>query len=111
MPKKGFKQWEVILKREDRDIWFPAKKYGYGWGLPITWQGWVVTLSYLLLIVGGSFTSVGMGISKHLIQKFYIDYDSIRRKNIFLPTVHHSGDSNAVRIAPNLEETYAEKIR
>jgi hypothetical protein len=44
------------LKQEDKDIWFPAKKYGYGWGLPITWQGWVVSLSYLLLIVGGSFT-------------------------------------------------------
>jgi hypothetical protein len=44
------------LKQEEKEIWFPAKKYGYGWGLPITWQGWVFSLSYLLLIVGGSFT-------------------------------------------------------
>jgi len=22
--------------------WFPAKRYGWGWGLPTTWQGWVV---------------------------------------------------------------------
>lgn len=22
--------------------WFPAKRYGWGWGLPQTWQGWVV---------------------------------------------------------------------
>ena len=22
--------------------WFPAKRYGWGWGLPVTWQGWVV---------------------------------------------------------------------
>jgi hypothetical protein len=22
--------------------WFPAKRYGWGWGLPATWQGWVV---------------------------------------------------------------------
>jgi hypothetical protein len=47
------------LKRKERDIWFPAKKFGYGWGLPITWQGWVVLLSYLLLIVGGSFILTG----------------------------------------------------
>jgi hypothetical protein len=44
------------LKQEEKEIWFPAKKYGYGWGFPITWQGWVFSLSYLLLIVGGSFT-------------------------------------------------------
>lgn len=31
-------------------IWFPAKKYGVGWGLPISWQGWTVYL--LLLLVG-----------------------------------------------------------
>ena len=24
--------------------WFPAKSYGFGWGLPITWQGWLVFL-------------------------------------------------------------------
>lgn len=22
--------------------WFPAKRYGWGWGLPCAWQGWVV---------------------------------------------------------------------
>ena len=22
--------------------WFPAKRYGWGWGPPQTWQGWVV---------------------------------------------------------------------
>jgi hypothetical protein len=20
--------------------WFPAKRYGWGWGIPSTWQGW-----------------------------------------------------------------------
>jgi hypothetical protein len=33
--------------KEEKDIWFPAKKYGIGWGFPVTWQGWVVSLSYL----------------------------------------------------------------
>jgi hypothetical protein len=44
------------LKKENKDIWFPAKKYGYGWGLPITWQGWIVFLSHLLLVGVASFT-------------------------------------------------------
>ncbi len=30
--------------------WFPAKRYGWGWGLPATWQGWVVFLAYLVLV-------------------------------------------------------------
>jgi hypothetical protein len=35
--------------------WFPAKTYGWGWGLPITWQGWVVFLAYLLSLPLGYF--------------------------------------------------------
>ena len=30
--------------------WFRAKRYGLGWGLPLTWQGWVVFLSWLLIV-------------------------------------------------------------
>jgi hypothetical protein len=28
--------------------WFRAKRYGYGWGLPLRWQGWVVLAIYLV---------------------------------------------------------------
>ena len=31
--------------------WFAAKRYGYGAGLPIAWQGWVVTLAYVGLLL------------------------------------------------------------
>ncbi len=33
--------------------WFAAKRYGYGWGLPARWQGWVVLFCYLGLALGG----------------------------------------------------------
>ena len=33
--------------------WFPAKRYGWGWGLPVSWQGWGVLLVYLALVLGG----------------------------------------------------------
>lgn len=35
--------------------WFPAKRYGWGWGPPVRWQGWVVFVLYILLEVGGIF--------------------------------------------------------
>ena len=34
---------------------FPAKRYDWGWGLPITWQGWLVFVAYFLLLVVGAF--------------------------------------------------------
>jgi hypothetical protein len=30
--------------------WFPAKRYGWGWGLPTAWQGWVIMLGSLAAI-------------------------------------------------------------
>ncbi len=34
----------------DDDAWFAAKRYGYGSGLPIAWQGWAILLGYVALI-------------------------------------------------------------
>ena len=31
--------------------WFPAKTFGWGWGLPVTWEGWLVLVGYLGLMV------------------------------------------------------------
>lgn len=42
------------MTEENRDVWFPAKKYGWGWGLPCAWQGWVVMLVYIGIVVVGS---------------------------------------------------------
>jgi hypothetical protein len=43
------------MTHADDDAWFAAKRYGYGAGLPITWQGWAVTLAYAALITLGAF--------------------------------------------------------
>ncbi|WP_054531518.1 hypothetical protein [Erythrobacter sp. SG61-1L] len=34
--------------------WFAPKKYGYGAGMPIAWQGWVVLAAYLLVVFGAA---------------------------------------------------------
>ena len=30
--------------------WFPAKRFGWGWGLPLTWQGWLVLGGYAAMM-------------------------------------------------------------
>ena len=35
--------------------WFEPKKYGYGAGLPIAWQGWMLTIGYVAVILLASF--------------------------------------------------------
>ena len=34
-----------------KDLWFRAKRYGYGW-YPGSWQGWAVLGGYLLIVFG-----------------------------------------------------------
>jgi lipoprotein signal peptidase len=38
-----------------RTYWFPAKRYGWGWGLPSAWQGWLVMAIFAILVIGGAF--------------------------------------------------------
>jgi hypothetical protein len=35
--------------------WFPAKTYGWGWGLPSTWEGWSVLAVFVALVVAAVF--------------------------------------------------------
>ena len=36
----------------DDKPWFAEKRFGYGAGLPIAWQGWVLILSYIAAVIG-----------------------------------------------------------
>ena len=40
--------------RPESKYWFPAKRYGWGWGLPSTLQGWLVLAAFLGLVVAGA---------------------------------------------------------
>jgi hypothetical protein len=35
-----------------KEPWFAPKRYGYGAGLPLCWQGWALLASYLGLVAG-----------------------------------------------------------
>jgi hypothetical protein len=37
---------------DDGPEWFAPKRYGYGTGLPISWQGWALMTGFLVLTIG-----------------------------------------------------------
>ena len=44
------------MEQNEKKIWFPAKRYGWGWGPPVCWQGWLVmAVWFVLLAAGGIF--------------------------------------------------------
>jgi hypothetical protein len=47
--------------------WFAPKRYGYGAGLPIAWQGWTVTIGFIVLL----------GLAAWLIRYSWIAHFSI----------------------------------
>ena len=59
-----------MSRSSKKTVWFPAKKYGIGWGLPITWQGWVVLLLYIALSIIGTIYFKQKG--KEIFIPFYI---------------------------------------
>jgi len=40
----------------DGPDWFAPKRYGYGSGLPIAWQGWAVLLGYIAILAALALT-------------------------------------------------------
>jgi hypothetical protein len=34
----------------DGPEWFAPKRYGYGSGMPLSWQGWAVTIGFVLVV-------------------------------------------------------------
>jgi hypothetical protein len=38
----------------DGPEWFAPKRYGYGSGMPISWQGWLVTLGFAAALIGAA---------------------------------------------------------
>ena len=41
---------------DTKKYWFPAKRYGWGWGFPRTWQGALVLAAFCVLVVAGGLT-------------------------------------------------------
>ena len=38
---------------DENSCWFPAKRFGWGWGPPRVWQGWAVLTLWLIALLAG----------------------------------------------------------
>jgi len=38
-------------KKKKKHYWFPAKKYGWGWGFPNSWQGILVFFVFIVSVI------------------------------------------------------------
>lgn len=46
--------------------WFPAKRYGWGWGVPTRWQGWAVMFGFLAGMLFGAIVILPRNIFAYL---------------------------------------------
>ncbi len=42
-----------MSEKTSKQLWFKAKNYGWGW-YPSTWEGWVLTLGYIVIAISGA---------------------------------------------------------
>lgn len=49
------KKYINYLRDNPKGYWFKRKLFGWGW-VPVTWQGWVVVLIYILLVISFALT-------------------------------------------------------
>ncbi len=45
---------ESADRARGKGYWFPAKSYGWGWGLPVAWQGWLFLGAWLAVVALGT---------------------------------------------------------
>jgi hypothetical protein len=50
-PKKPTRVSRTKTSSQKPEYWFAAKRYGYGWGRALTWQGWLVYGTFLASVV------------------------------------------------------------
>jgi len=55
--------------------WFPAKRYGWGWGLPSAWQGWAVLVTFIALLGAGALLLRAEGSDE--VPMFFIGYTAV----------------------------------
>ena len=60
--------------------WFAPKRYGYGSGMPISWQGWAVTLGFAAVVA-----ALIAAFSRPAVRARRCDRSSDRRFMVIVP--------------------------
>jgi len=50
-----FERYIAYVKDNPRGLWFKQKRFGWGW-TPVKWQGWLVIVAYVALLVASTKT-------------------------------------------------------
>ena len=58
--KNIFKNYSEYINDNPKGYWFKKKLYGWGW-TPVKWQGWLVIVAYVFLVV-----ALSLNIDKNL---------------------------------------------
>ena len=53
----------------ESEYWFRAKKYGWGWGLPLKWQGWAVLIAFFALLAAGNVWLLMLSAQSRLVPR------------------------------------------
>lgn len=63
-----------MAKKMKPAYWFAARSsgYGWGWGLPLTWQGWAVFVGFFVLLVAGSVLVMPYGTGIYVAYVFVL---------------------------------------
>lgn len=64
-----------MSERNDDGAWFAPKRYGYGSGLPIAWQGWALLLGYIVAVTAATwllFVSIAAYVTIVLLLTFLL---------------------------------------
>ncbi len=57
------------MTKTEKNYWFKRRRYGYGW-TPVTWQGWVTIVVFILTILSTAFIFDSMPYSNELLWIF-----------------------------------------
>jgi hypothetical protein len=56
------------MKDKNKKLWFRAKRFGWGW-YPITWQGWLIVLGFVVIMTLNGFriNSISQSVTEEFI--------------------------------------------
>lgn len=55
----------------EKKLWFRAKSYGWGW-YPSSWQGWVLLVAYLFVVLKSTWRFTASGLLEQDIVQFLL---------------------------------------
>lgn len=85
-----FKEYQKYIQDNPDGYWSKRRVYGWGW-VPATWQGWVLTAAYLILIIIISFRLTKMDTWQDALRFFVLPL--VVLTGIFIFIAYKTGES------------------